>query len=277
MIPNLIDAHVHVWTPAIARFPRDRRYTGPSILPVSFTPERLLEICTPLGVRRIVLIQMSFYGTDNSYMLDAMKRYPSVFSGIAVVDHEAASLDAEMTRLASLGVRGFRITPVDRGAEWLGTGGMFKMWRLAAEKQLAICPLIGPDALSAVDRMCARFPDTVVVIDHMARIGMDGALRAEDIGALSNLARHRSLYVKISAFYALGKKQYPYTDLSPVIRALYDAYGPRRLMWGSDSPFQLEPPHSYSGSLEFVLKHLDFLNSEDKEWMLHRTAGTVLF
>ena len=277
MTPDSIDAHVHVWTPDMVRFPRDPRYTGPSIVPVSFPPERLLEISSPLGVKRIVLIQMSFYGTDNSYMLQALQRYPLLFSGVGVVDHDAASLDREMTRLASLGVRGFRITQGDGAAGWLETGGMCRMWRLAGEKQLAICLLIGPDALSAVDRMCARFPDTVVVIDHMARIGMDGGLRGEDIGALAKLACHRCVYVKISAFYALGKKQDPYSDLIPVVRALYDAYGPQRLMWGSDSPFQLEPPHSYSGSLEFILQRMDFLNSDDQQWILHRTAQAVFF
>jgi hypothetical protein len=41
--------------------------------------------------------------------------------------------------------------------------------------------------------------------------------------------------------YALGKKQYPYTDLSQLIQALYDAYGPQRLMCASDSPFQVQP------------------------------------
>ena len=57
---NCIDAHVHVWTPDIVRFPRPRP-SGAPVVPVSFTPEQLLAIARPAGVTRIVLIQMSFY------------------------------------------------------------------------------------------------------------------------------------------------------------------------------------------------------------------------
>ena len=274
---DFIDAHVHVWTPDEAHFPRDPRYGGPSAVPQSFTPERLLEIARPLGMKRIVLIQMSFYGTDNSYMLSTMESYPDVFSGVAVVDHDSASLDGEMTRLASLGGRGFRIDRGNRPFGWLETGNMREMWRLAAEKQLAICPLIDPSSFPALDRMCAKFPSTTVVIDHMARIGIDGIVREQDVKALCSLAHHAHVYVKISAFYALGKKHCPYTDLVPLIHALYDAYGPQRLMWGSDSPFQVGTPHSYSGSLELVRDRLKFLRPQDVAWILHRTAEKVFF
>jgi predicted TIM-barrel fold metal-dependent hydrolase len=111
----------------------------------------------------------------------------------------------------------------------------------------------------------------------MARIGIDGVVLDEDVTALCNLARHPRIYVKISAFYALGKKEYPYTDLIPLIHALYDAYGPQRLMWGSDSPFQVETPHSYAGSLELVRERLKFLRPEDATWMLRGSAEEVFF
>lgn len=274
---DFIDAHVHVWTPDETHFLRDPHYSGPPAVPPGFAPDRLLEIARPLGVNRIVLIQMSFYGTDNSYMVDAMKRYPRVFSGVAVVDHDSAALSEEMARLATLGVRGFRISKGNRPSGWLETGNMRKMWRLAGENQLAICPLIGSSSFPALDRMCAEFPGTTVVIDHLARIGIDGVVREEDVKALCNLARHARVYIKISAFYALGERHYPYTDLGPLIHALYDAYGPQRLMWGSDSPFQVETPHSYAGSLELVRERLTFLRTEDVAWILRGTAESVFF
>jgi predicted TIM-barrel fold metal-dependent hydrolase len=277
MTSDYIDAHVHVWKPADAHFPYDPHYDGPAAAPASFTPEHLLAIAQPVGVKRIVLVQMSFYGTNNSYMLDTMKRHPGVFSGIAVVDHDAPSLSAEMSRLASLGVRGFRITRGNREVGWLEADSMRKMWRLAGEKKLAICPLVGPDALPALHRMCEEFPETTVVIDHMARIGMDGVLRDPDVAALCKLSRHSRVHVKVSAFYALGKKQAPYSDLAPLVNALYKAYGPQRLMWGSDSPFQVQPPYTYAESLDFVLSGLPFLGPEAKEWILRKSAEKVFF
>ncbi len=274
---NYVDAHVHVWTPDVARFPHDPKYAGPHYQPDSFTPEQLLAMARPSGVARIVLIQMSFYGTNNAYMLDAIKRYPDVFAGVGILDHDDPGVRAKMLHLESLGVRGYRITPGGDTASWLDAEGMQAMWRCGAEKRIAMCPLIGPDALPSVDRMCAKFPDTPVVIDHLARIGADSVVRTADVRALSALARHPNVHVKVSAFYALGKKQYPYTDLSPLIRALYDSYGPARLMWASDSPFQVQPPHTYAGSLELVRDRLKFLSPGDREWLLRKSAHEVFF
>ena len=274
---NYIDAHVHVWTPDTVSFPHDKRRNGRPVPPVSFTPEQLLRLAMPSGVSRIVLIQMSFYGTDNSYMLDALKRYPTVFSGVGILDHQAPGVCEEMNRLAARRVRGYRITPGVETSTWLDSPGMQAMWRCGAEKRIAMCPLIGPDAIDSVSRMCAKFPDTPVVIDHMARIGASSEIRQADVRALCALARQRNVHVKVSAFYALGNKQYPYTDLIPLIRSLYDAYGPQRLMWASDSPFQVQAPHTYAGSIELVRDRLDFLSGEDREWLLRKSGERVFF
>jgi predicted TIM-barrel fold metal-dependent hydrolase len=220
---------------------------------------------------------MSFYGTDNSYMLDTIKRYPATFVGVGVLDQEAPGIQNEMVRLLSRKVHGYRITPGSDTAGWLDKPGMQAMWQCGAEKRIAMCPLIGPDAIAPVDRMCGKYPDTPVVIDHMARIGAGGAILAADIHALCGLARHKNTHVKVSAFYALGKKQYPYTDLIPLIRALCDAYGPQRLMWASDSPFQVQKPHTYAGSIELVRDRLDFLSKEDHEWLLRKSAEKIFF
>lgn len=271
-VRGIIDSHAHIWTPDQNRFPHDLHYDGPEYQPASFTAERLLGIAQACGVERVILVQMSFYGTDNSYMLHAIQNYPGVFSGVAIVDYHSPGIEPEMARLHSLGVRGVR---VDR--EWLETSSMQKFWNLAAEKRLAICPLVDPDSIPLLDRMCAAHPETTVVIDHMARIGIDGHIRPEDLQSLCRLARHHRVHVKVSAFYALGKKQYPYTDLIPMIHSLYDAYGPSRLMWGSDSPFQVDMPHSYLGSLELVQDRLDFLSPADAEWVLRKSAESVFF
>ena len=268
---------MHVWTPDIAHFPPSPKFTARQYKPASFTPEQLFALARPSGVSRIVLIQMSFYGTDNAYMLDAIKRYPAVFSGVGILDPQAPGVCDEMLRLKTLGVRGYRIVPGGNPATWLDSAGMQAMWRCGAEKRIAMCPLINPDAIPSVDRMCAKFPDTPVVIDHLARIGADGEIRPADVRALCALAKHRNVHVKVSAFYALGKKQYPYTDLSQLIKAVYDAYGSQRLMWASDSPFQVQTPHTYAGSIELVRDRLDFLSHEDREWLLRKSAEQVFF
>ena len=127
-----------------------RRFRKATCIPKpSRYPEELLAHAEPSGVDRIVLIQMSYYQFDNSYMLDVMEGYPGVFSGIAIVDWEAERPDETMLQLAEQGVRGFRIYPTDAPIEsWLDGPGFERMFVAGAAHNLAICPLINPDAFA---------------------------------------------------------------------------------------------------------------------------------
>jgi predicted TIM-barrel fold metal-dependent hydrolase len=272
-----IDAHVHLWTPDKQRYPRSGRDRDAQFKTVSFTPEELFANAKPCGVTRVVLIQMNFYGFDNSYMLDAIGKYKEAFRGVAVIDETAPEVSHTMRKLAALGVRGFRISPAHQPRNWLDSPGMATMWKCGEETSQAMCALVNPEELPSIDKMCGRFPDTKVVIDHLARLGMAGPIRDSDVSMLCDLARHKHVYVKVSAFYALGKKRYPYTDLADMILRVRDAYGASRLMWGSDSPFQVESGNTYAGSMELVRDRLDFLTPGDRQWMLRKTAEKVFF
>jgi predicted TIM-barrel fold metal-dependent hydrolase len=273
-----IDAHVHIWTPDNAKYPLAPQFSPKDMKPASFTPEQLFAHCRPEGVSRIVLIQMSFYGFDNRYMLDMIAEHRGVFSGVGIIDETAPSMRRRMRGLRRNGVRGFRVSAGTRNVDaCMGTPGMAEMWRVAADEDLSICPLINPEALPAIDKMSGRFPQTSVVIDHFARIGMTGPIRRADLDRLLRLSTHRRIHVKLSAFYALGEKKPPYLDAGQLVRELRDAFGPERLMWASDCPYQVNPGHNYHDSIGLIRDRLDFLKSEDKTWMLTKTAERVFF
>src|SRR5690606_24284959 len=108
----------------------------------------------PHGVNRIVLIQMIFYGTDNTYMLDAIAAHPDVFRGVAVIDEKQPGACDEMRRLDRLGVKGFRLYTDKRSAEsWINSTEMKAMWSCGADTGQAMCLLADPDALPAIHRM----------------------------------------------------------------------------------------------------------------------------
>jgi predicted TIM-barrel fold metal-dependent hydrolase len=277
---NFIDAHVHVWTPDTTRYPLAPGFKKENMKPASFTPEELFKHCKPAGVGRINLIQMSYYGFDNSYMLEMIAKYPDVFVGTAVIDPRGKDPGREMEELAKKGVRAFRIYPklTDEPSEkWLRSEGYQKMFAAAARHNQALSCLIGPDDLAELDRMCKEYPDTPVIIDHLARIGADSTIRDADVDRLCALAKHKKVLLKVGAFYALGKKQPPYDDLAPVIKKVVAAFGPRRCMWESDCPFQVQGDNTYQASVDLVRRRLDFLNDDDKEWLLRKTAESFYF
>lgn len=277
--PRYIDAHVHVWTPDLHAYPLAHGYSRKKdMIPRSFTPEQLFAHSRPEGVDRVVLIQMNFYEFDNRYMLDTIAQHPGVFRGVAIVDERKSDVCATMKSLKKQGVRGFRLYAFkDKVGTWEHSEGMKKMWTCAADEGLSMCLLADPESLPVIHRLCQAHPRTPVVIDHFARIGMSGHIHAHDLDRLCRLAQFAHVHVKTSAFYALGRKRAPYTDLAPMIHRLRDAYGAHRLMWASDCPFQAQEGHTYHNSIALIRDRLDFLSAEEKHWMLRKTAEKVFF
>jgi predicted TIM-barrel fold metal-dependent hydrolase len=275
---GFVDAHVHVWTPDTARYPLAAGFTTADMQPPSFTADELFAACRPHGVDRVVLIQMSFYGFDNSYMLDCIAAHPQALAGVAIIDHSRPLVGATLRDLRARGVRGYRLYADRAKAEgWPDALGMDRLWAAAADERVAMCLLADPDALPAIRRQVERFPRTPVVIDHFARIGMRGAVAEADVANLLALAAFPTVHVKVSAFYALGAKRPPYDDLAPLVRRLRDASGAERLMWATDCPYQLADGQGYGPSVALVRDRLDFLSAAECAALLGGTAARLFF
>jgi predicted TIM-barrel fold metal-dependent hydrolase len=274
---RFVDAHVHIWSDDLKKYPVAKGVRPEDMAPRVFTDEEILHQARPSGVTHVVLIQMSYYGFDNSYMLDAIRRRPSVFRGVAIVDLHSNGVEAEMRRLAGQGVRGFRLVPEKGPAGTSLEGeGLDRMWRCGAKENLAMCLLINPETFPAVEKRCEKFPDTPIVIDHFGHVGLPGPIVENDLKALCDLARYANVKVKVSAYYAAGERKPPHLDVAPLVKRVYEAFGPKRLMWGSDCPYQVQK-ETYEDGITLVRDHLDFLSAEDKQWILRRTAEETFF
>ncbi len=73
---NWIDAHVHVWSKDRSAYPISSNFAGKDIDPPIYSPEDLMADQKGTGVARTLLIQMSFFEFDNSYMLDVIAESP---------------------------------------------------------------------------------------------------------------------------------------------------------------------------------------------------------
>jgi predicted TIM-barrel fold metal-dependent hydrolase len=282
----MMDAHVHVWTSDTARYPLAPGFTKKDLWYPSFSAEELREIARPAGVCRFNLVQMTWYGLDHRYIVDAIASDPEHFVGTGVVpavcDVALPGPDETMLALARQGVVAFRLRgrstrpPLGDGDDWMAHPGYDRMFAAAAAHDLALSFLITSADLPELDRMCTRFPQTPVIIDHLCIIGRSGSTEVE-LEALSRLARHRRVMVKVGAFYALGVRTPPYLDMLPTVRRVVEAYGPDRCMWESDSPHQAKPPHSYECSVALIRDHADSLSPDDREQILSRTAEDFFF
>jgi predicted TIM-barrel fold metal-dependent hydrolase len=184
-----------------------------------------------------------------------------------------------MAELADQGLRAFRLGGQSRtlGARWMEHPDYAALYRLGAERNVALSFLVNPADLPEVDRLCEQYPETPVILDHLARVRVGGETSAADTEALLRLAERKRVYVKVGAFYALSASGPPYLDLLPLIERVISAFGAERCMWESDCPYQVQPPHDYASSVALIRDHAAFLSAEQKAQVLGKTAAGLFF
>ncbi len=267
---RIIDPHVHVWTHD-PRYPWAPQTTAPP--QQDATPEMLLKLMEANGVSHTVLIQFIGYRWDNSYARDSIRKYPGKFLGVCRVNPESPGAPDDLSKLVKEeGFRGVRISPgANASGDWIGGPLMPPLWRRTQELKAPMTVLTQTSRLPQVGKLIEQFPDLDVVIDHMADCPLD---RPEELKKLLDLARYPRVFVKVSHTWSISKQEYPYRDTHAQVQKLYDAFGPRRLMWGTDWPL-VERNCGYAKALALVRDEMGFLNAEDKRWMLARTIERV--
>jgi predicted TIM-barrel fold metal-dependent hydrolase len=128
--------------------------------------------------------------------------------------------------------------------------------------------------LQQVAPIVERHPGLTLIIDHMGRVsGTKGAAAWTDLDQLLALAKYPNVLVKATSAPSYSELPYPHPDVQPYLRRLYDAFGARRLLWGSDIT---RLPGTYRDCLRLFQEELEFLSADDREWILGKTAAEAL-
>ena len=266
----IIAPHVHVWKHD-PRYPWAKETTRPP--EKDATPEMLLELMRANGVARTVIIQVIYYRWDNIYAADVLRQYPQYFRGVARVNPESPAAADDLSRLVEeQGFQGVRLSPAeDVTGDWIRGPLMPPLWKRCQDLKASMNILTGTSRLPDIGWLVEKFPALTVVIDHMADCPAD---RPDELKKLLALARYPHVFVKVSHTWSVSKLPYPYPDAQEQVKRLYDAFGPQRLMWGTDWPM-VEAHCGYAKALAMVRDKMKFLNDEDKSWMLSRTVERV--
>ena len=273
---RIVDAHIHVWTDDFDRYPLAPGVKKEDLWLPSFTIEEFLAYARLVGDVRINLVQMIWYVSDHSYILDLIAGDPETFAGTGVINLDDPEPDGRMLELASQGCHAFREPPSK-----LDHPAMDKLFVTGAENQLALSFNMGVDLLPAMDRMCARHPQTPVILDHVCHVGIGiPDYSQEDLEALQRFARHENVMIKIGPLQGLCGRRAPYLDFLPLLQGVVEAYGAHRCMWESDSggPIRMENPVTdYPAAVALIRDHATFLSGSEKEDILFGTAERFFF
>lgn len=276
----IIDAHAHVFVRNSDEYPRSVSDLYPAEREAP--AEALLGAMEANRVTHAILVHI---GGQDGYLLDCLRRYPDRFKAII-----ASHADEELTELAFTGlgsIAGFRFLalgdPSTRVIEHLPAFGLLR--RMAAAR---LClSFYGDEAqLRLLDRILDRLPGLVTLINHLGMprgdlaVDNHGRPRSQAVSPpavsqmLLELSRHPAAHVIVSGQYAFSREAYPYLDMRPAAAAVLDAFGPGRLLFGSDFPWIARYP-DYRRVLSLLDHQLPGLSSRDRGAIMGGNAARL--
>ena len=195
------------------------------------------------GIERTVLVQAVGSDDDTDYMLEHAARHDWI--GGVVAWAAFASPTRAAARLNELAaepkLRGVRHQIHDEEDEhWILQPSVLESLALVEERGLILeLSVVWPRHLGDVPTLAERFPDLTIVVDHLGKPPLD-----EDLGAwadaLRRAAAQPNVAAKISGLNtATSRPDWSADDLRPALEVALDAFGPERLIWGSDWPVAL--------------------------------------
>jgi len=237
--PFAVDTHAHIF----------ERNSGPAagsryVPTYDATTAELFRRFDAHQISHGVLVQPSFLGTDNRLLVAALRAFPERLRGVVVVDPQISG--AELVALDAAGVVGIRLNliglplPDLAAAPWPGFLARLKElnWLVEVQREARDLPRVVGPLLAA---------DLKVVVNHFGR--PDPGLGVDDPGFryLLEQAATRRLWIKLSGAYRNGPEGIGDEIAREAAPLLLKAFGPERLLWGSDWPHtQFEQVEEYA-------------------------------
>lgn len=272
---TVIEPHVHVWTLDTARFPWAASTANPPS--ESATAEELLQTLEENGVAGAVLVQVIYYGYDNSYAADCLARYPDRFAGVCLVDPEDPDAPRKLEyEVRERGFSGLRLRPShNRNSTWLSDPKTFPIWEKAAELGISICLLTHVEQLRMLTAPLERYPTVPVIVDHMGWPPLDEGPDGIEIQHLLGLVRYPNVHVKITDPWAISREEeWPFRKAEPLFRKVFETFGPERCLWGTDWPL-VRGHGGYAKAKALYTEAWDWLTDTDREWIMDRTIRKI--
>ena len=276
----IIDAHTHSWA----------RWPYPPDVPQARSRgayQNLIHEMDAAGVGTAVLVSAALPGQadNNEYVAAAVSACTGRLRQFADADSRwspayhtagAAGRLAELAaRLSPAGVSHYLAAGNDG---WLRSAEGHAFFAEAERQGLAISLAATPAWFADICERAASVPATPVLLNHLALAttasdGMDIVCQ----GILRQGAARDNLIVKVSGYYYGSDRpwDYPFTGPMEIVRAFYETWGPRRMVWASDYP--ASTPHiTYRQSLEVLREHASFIAPADLPLMLGGTMAGIL-
>jgi predicted TIM-barrel fold metal-dependent hydrolase len=236
----IVEWNAHMFSRDTTRFPfHPKAVYTPNVS--RLTDDPLADYLKRLDEERIdraVLVHPEPYGDDHRLVLDCLEREPDRLRGTALFYPKDPEAPAKLRALVKQQPKliAFRFHAHRGKEEYLDSfddENVVALWRTCADLGLIVELHIGPNYAAQAERRIREFPDTPVLIDHLAEAKLGTPPEYADVLAL---AGRGNIYMKLSGINHFASDGPLYESARRFTRLVADAYGPDRLVWGSGTP-----------------------------------------
>ncbi|WP_128255797.1 amidohydrolase family protein [Falsirhodobacter deserti] len=231
----MLDAHQHFWT--VARGDYGWMSPDSATLYRDYGPEDLQPLMRKAGIERTILVQAAETEAETDFLLDIAARTDFVAGVVGWIDMFAANFPA-------------RFDHYSRQPKWVGLRPMLQehdperihdpLFRTnlaeVARRRIPFDILIFPRHLPAMVEAVRAAPGLHAILDHIAKPDMTGPLDEGWLKGIRELASVPGLHCKISGLVTEAGEDWTVDRLRPFVDQVADAFGPDRLVFGSDWP-----------------------------------------
>ncbi len=260
---QIVDSQIHLWEHATMS-PQHRQIP-------TYSMDDALQEMAEAGVDAAVIHPPSTLGEAmNALAVDAARQHPDTFCILGNFDLQSPDrLDIVTHWRQRPGMLGFRFTfNQPHQQRWWTDGSLDWFWAACEQAELPIGLLAGGH-MADLGTIAARHPGLKLHIDHCGRGGGGGGGTDEaafaNLGEMLALATYPNVAVKLSGAPSYSSHPYPYRNIHPYLRQIFDAFGPQRCFWGTDIT---RMPCSYRQCVTMFTEELSWLQGRDKELVM---------
>ena len=265
---DIVDAQVHVWGANTPERPWPARAHAHRDPP--WSAEEVLREMDRAGVAGAIIVPPSWEGDRNDLGIAAARAHPKRFAVMGRFDPDAPGARQALPRWREqpgmLGLRFSFHTPLLR--QPFLDGRFDWVWGEAERLDLPIMVLLHHAYLDRLVPVIQAHPRLRLVIDHLGLVnGEKDAHAFRGLDELLALARFPNVAAKASALPSYTDSKFPYTGLHPYVRRVHEAFGARRMFWGTDLS---RLPCTYREAVAMFTEHMPWLPQPDLEWIMGR-------
>jgi L-fuconolactonase len=261
----IIDSHQHFWKYDPAR---DGWITDEmSLIKRDFFPEELQRECGANGVDGTVVVQVDQSEDETLFLLDLAEKHQFIAGVVGWIDLRSPAIEERLRSFSQYRkLRGFRhIAQAEPDDQFLVGRDFTRGISLLREFGFVYDILIYPKQLPAAIELVSRFPEQSFVVDHMAKPPIKvGSLEPWE-SYMRTIAQNTNVFCKVSGLVTEADwLHWKSADIHPYLDVVFDAFGPERLMFGSDWPVCLLAA-TYGQVKGVIEKYVDAHAAQHKE------------